>query len=160
MTLHTSNLWNPHDVRWLSLDHAVSTLYQVWEAVVTALENDATGDGLMTTTTAAQAKAKGILDRVKTYTFIGSLAILSDVLPKLTELSKGFQSNNLNFNKVSSLLVLCEEDLEDMCDKMGTAEKEALGKIDPADNKHKVKGIELQPSEHSIAEVEAAKIKF
>ena len=57
-------LVEPHDVRWLSLDQAVTTFFRVWPAIVTCLENDASGEGLQTTSTASQAKAKGILARV------------------------------------------------------------------------------------------------
>ncbi len=57
-------LVEPHEVRWLSLQHAVTTLFRIWNAVIMALESDAAalaGNGQ------AQAKAKGILDKAVSF---------------------------------------------------------------------------------------------
>lgn len=50
-------LKEPMEVRWLSLGEAVNTFYRVWNAVVLALDSEATIGS-------SQSKAKGILKKV------------------------------------------------------------------------------------------------
>ena len=53
-----------HSVRWLSLGNCVQTFFRIWPTIVTCLESDAANDPFKTRT-AAQMKAKGILDSVR-----------------------------------------------------------------------------------------------
>ena len=57
-------LVEPSTVRWLSLDHAVRTMFRVWNAVVIALQYEATCGAEN-----GKAKAQGILKKVIFYTF-------------------------------------------------------------------------------------------
>lgn len=79
------------DTRWLSHDRAVSTLRRILPAAIVHMEEEAnSGDAL----------ALGIVQVMRTYYFIGSVYLLSDILPHLSRLSHLFQERDIDFSKV------------------------------------------------------------
>ena len=83
------NLVEPCDVRWLSLEMAVTTFYKIWAAVVMTLESEATLTSGGSGSTAAQAKAKGILDRVRSYIIRYLYLYCTLTLPYSSEINNG-----------------------------------------------------------------------
>lgn len=73
--------------RWLSYEKSVSSLLSEFEAVLQLLHM------------LPQANAAGLLKKVQNAKFVGTLYILGDVLPILSELSLTFQSGYLNFSQ-------------------------------------------------------------
>ena len=71
------------DTRWLSHDHAVSTIRRTLYSLIAYLENQA-----------SEAKA------LKSYNFVATLYFLSDVLPPLSKLSLVFQAASVDFSLI------------------------------------------------------------
>ena len=76
--------------RWLSLDKSVEAVFTDFCAIIETLEQ------LKTEPTGSAAD--GLLKRMKKVKFIGTIYILHDVLPVLSQLSKRFQRGNVNFS--------------------------------------------------------------
>ena len=74
---------------WLSLDKSVEAVFTDFCAIIKTLEQ------LKTEPTGSAAD--GLLKRMKKVKFIGTINILHDVLPVLSQLSKHFQRGNVNF---------------------------------------------------------------
>ena len=72
--------------RWLSHDQAVTSIRQCLSSLLTTLEQATAED---------DAVARGLLYAMKTYKFVATLYLLSDVLPILTTLSLVFQKENV-----------------------------------------------------------------
>lgn len=81
---------NIHSVRWLSLPNAVEVLYRTCPALVVALEHEAVTNSV----------AKGLLNEVTQYKFIGFTHLMMDILPFIGRLSKTFQTSALDFSKI------------------------------------------------------------
>ena len=81
-------LKQPHPVRWLFLDQAVSAILQCWPALVVALSREANN---------GNSTANGLLRKMETYNFIAITCMLNDILPLFTRISKSFQRENLDF---------------------------------------------------------------
>ena len=71
------------DTRWLSHDRAVNTLRQTYGSVVVSLEREAQERHDVT--------AAGLATQLKGFDFIATVLALSDVLPRLSTLSRVFQ---------------------------------------------------------------------
>ncbi|XP_068731042.1 zinc finger protein 862-like [Montipora capricornis] len=76
--------------RWLSLDKSVEAVFTDFCAIIETLEQ------LKTEPTGSAAD--GLLKKMKKVKFIGTIYILHDVLPVLSQLSKRFQRGNVNFS--------------------------------------------------------------
>ena len=84
------------DVRWLSHDKAVSHLRQCLKSVILSLEKEGTERN--------NAEAAGLLSFIRSYKFIASLYMFSDILPPLSSLSRAFQRKDVNFTVVKPLV--------------------------------------------------------
>ena len=73
--------------RWLSLDASVKAVHKDYEAVMQTLNLFEKSD----------ATASGLCKRMRSIQFIGVIHIFSEVLPVLSNLSKFFQKDSLNF---------------------------------------------------------------
>ena len=71
------------DTRWLSHDKAVSVVRKSYAPIVISLEKEASERH--------DATAQGLSKFVHKFKFVASLAMLADVLPVLSILSKAFQ---------------------------------------------------------------------
>ncbi|XP_052261749.1 E3 SUMO-protein ligase KIAA1586-like [Dreissena polymorpha] len=76
--------------RWLSLDSSVKAVHNDYEALVTTLAQSQTED----------AMALGLLKKIKTMKFLGTIYILKDVLPVLSNLSRVFQRDTFCFSSI------------------------------------------------------------
>ena len=84
------------DVRWLSHEHAVNNLRKCLKSVITSLEREADERH--------DAQALGLATFVKTYNFVATLLMLSDILPPLATLSRAFQRKDLDYSLVKPLV--------------------------------------------------------
>ena len=84
------------DVRWLSHERAVSNLHQCFTSVLLSLDKQGTERNC--------AEAAGLLTFVRSYNFIASLYMFSDVSPPLASLSRVFQRKDVNFTVIKPLV--------------------------------------------------------
>ena len=70
------------DVRWLSHHAAVTAVKRSLRAIITTLEREAAEK--------EDALAHGLLRAIKTFRFCATVAMMNDILPKMTSLSKHF----------------------------------------------------------------------
>ncbi|XP_053396870.1 uncharacterized protein LOC128556296 [Mercenaria mercenaria] len=88
--------------RWLSMDAAVSGVRQDYEALLQTLSLLEEKD----------AAAHGLLMKMKSLKFLGAIYILSDILPVLSELSRHFQHDSLNFSAILPAINQCKDKLK------------------------------------------------
>ena len=69
--------------RWLSHDQAVTAIRRTLPSLLTTLEREVAEKN--------DAVARGLVRAVKSYNFVATLYLLSDVLPHLSSLSRVFQ---------------------------------------------------------------------
>lgn len=87
-------LQRPTDIWWLSLENDVHAVRLTLDALVLALESEATGE--------SNATALGIAMYLKKPNFVVTLFLMSDVL--LSSLSNPFQTRDLNLLSLEPLL--------------------------------------------------------
>ena len=80
--------------RWLSFDPSVKAVYADYFALIHTLNNSKDGD----------ATSLGLFTKVKDVTFIGTVYILSELLPHLSTISKAFQMRAVDFSKLRQQL--------------------------------------------------------
>lgn len=78
--------------RWLSHDQAVTTIRKTLQSLFATLEQEVADKD--------DAVARGLLHAMKSYNFIASVYLLSDVLPKLTALSLIFQREDVDLTVI------------------------------------------------------------
>lgn len=88
-------LKQPHAIRWLSLDQAVTSIYKCWPALIAAHSREAAN---------GTAQARGLLAKMETYDFIALTCLLYDILPLFSRLSKTFQSESLDFSTATAAM--------------------------------------------------------
>ncbi|KAK3086416.1 hypothetical protein FSP39_018175 [Pinctada imbricata] len=84
------------DTRWLSHENAVTAIRRCLPSLITSLEREASER--------MDATAAGLATFVKQPTFICSIAMLSNVLPHLSRLSKAFQRTSVDFTMIDTLV--------------------------------------------------------
>ena len=99
--------------RWLSYEKSVSSLLSEFEAVLQFLHRFAD----------SQATATGLLKKLQNAKFVGTLYILGDVLPILSELSLTFQSGYLNFSQISPSIEMAKLRLSKVLEDKSPLEK-------------------------------------
>ena len=102
METPTLKLKEAKDVRWLSHDAAVQTLKRTLPSVIASLEREAVERG--------EPIALGLVKMIKTYNFVASLYLFSDVLPHICRLSKIFQDRQVDLSmiKLSATLAVIQ----------------------------------------------------
>ena len=88
--------------RWLSFDNSVSSALKEYESIILCLSEFESSD----------ATASGLLGKLKQAKFFGTLHILSEILPVLSNLSKSLQDNNVNFSHIAPTVELTKSKLE------------------------------------------------
>ena len=92
--------------RWLSLHAGVDAAWDEFGGLIRTFEvlgKEKNG-----------AKAIRILKKIRNLDFIGSLCLFKNVLPILTTLSKTFQSNALNFSRITPSIQKAKEKLKEV----------------------------------------------
>ena len=84
------------DVRWLSHERAVSHLRQCYTSVILSLDKEGTENNC--------AEAADLCTFIRSYSYIASLYMFSDVLPPLASLSRAFKRKDVNFTVVNGTL--------------------------------------------------------
>ena len=142
-------LKQPHSVRWLSLDQAVQAVYKCWSALVGSLGEDAVN---------RNPTADGLAKKVETYPFLAHTAILCDILPIFTYLSKTFQASDLNIDKLTTALATTRTSLEGMiADRRGLPLYSNLYNLPTVDGCITYEGIQLKRSEDVMRRCDATK---
>ncbi|XP_053406543.1 uncharacterized protein C17orf113-like [Mercenaria mercenaria] len=97
----------PTQVRWLSLQDAIESVYNSWSSLVLWLEHEVAS--------APQSeggnKAKGILKEVKTFKFISTVCLLKDILASLCKVSRFFQKDVIDIHHVVSMITATRDTL-------------------------------------------------
>ncbi|CAC5392889.1 unnamed protein product [Mytilus coruscus] len=101
--LKTLSLKQPASFRWLSLGAAVDAIFASYPAIYSTLDSLAAGKD--------SPEAKGLLQKIKTVTFLLTTAFLKDVLVTVNRLNVIFQRNNLDVSAVMSLVSSTQERL-------------------------------------------------
>lgn len=99
------------DVRWLSHEKAVNNLRKCLSAVIISLEREATERTCV--------EAHGLAVFVQKYEFVATLFMLSDVLPPLAQLSRAFQTENIDFSMVRPLVAATISTIQTLKDHPG-----------------------------------------
>ena len=99
--------------RWLSYERSVSSLLSEFEVVLQFLHMFAD----------SEATAAGLLKKVQNARFVGTLYILGDVLPILSELSLTFQSGYLNFSQIGPSIEMARLRLSNVLEDKSPLEK-------------------------------------
>lgn len=84
----TLKLKEAKDVRWLSHNAAIQTLRRTLPSVVASLEREAVERG--------EPVALGLAKMIKTYEFVATLYLFSDILPHVCRLSLVFQQQDVD----------------------------------------------------------------
>lgn len=82
------------DTRWLSHDQAVSTIRKILPSLVAHMEQEAETKG--------DAVALGLVSAIKTYYFVASIYLFSDILPHLSALSCSFQERDIDYSQITT----------------------------------------------------------
>ena len=96
--------------RWLSLDRSVQAVKHEYESLLQVMNMFQESD----------AVACGFLKKLQQMKFFGTIYILAEILPILSELSKVFQAGKFNFSSIAPAIAKAEAELEDLKSK-GTA---------------------------------------
>lgn len=87
------------DTRWLSQEKAIANLQRNLPAVLANLAEEAD--------TQKDPMARWLYTYCATYRFVAAVLIQADILPHLTQLSKLFQKEDLNFLAISEHVSYC-----------------------------------------------------
>ncbi|VDI55299.1 Hypothetical predicted protein [Mytilus galloprovincialis] len=94
--------------RWLSLEASVRAVHGDYEAILHTLSIlDQSGD----------AAATGLMKKMKSIKFLGTLYIMRDILPVLADLSKHFQKDSLNFSDIRPSINLAKDKLKKLLEE-------------------------------------------
>ena len=105
--------------RWLSIDQGVASCLDNYAVALHTLESLQDSDAL----------AMGLLKKMKSVLFLGTLYILSAVLPILSELSRVFQTGALNFSHIDSSVQRTLGKLAMIEDPVSLLEKDLTGRF-------------------------------
>lgn len=92
--------------RWLSFDAATSAIYEDFTAILQTLRQ------LKET----NAVASGLLSKIDSSKFIGTIYILKEILPVLSNLSKNFQWGKVNFSHIQPSINYTLQKLTEIAD--------------------------------------------
>ena len=103
--------------------------------------------------------AEGLLKRMKNVKFIGTIYILNDVLPVLSQLSKRFQRGNVNFSHLSPAIKATHAKLHNLKEKKeclkllqnGLAPNGRLNSSGLAPSKHTMQGLSSLMNRYIVA---------
>ena len=107
--------------RWLSFDASVKAVYADYPALLHTLSNLKDGD----------ATSLGLFTKVKDVKFIGTVYILSEVLPHLSVMSKAFQKGAVDFSRIAPTIEYTKEQLEEAVESPpSTSSKQIFKKME------------------------------
>ena len=84
------------DVRWLSHENAIKAVVRSLPSLLVSLDREASENG--------EPTALGLYKFMKSYKFVASVYLLSDILPHLGCLSRIFQKENVNLSLIQPCL--------------------------------------------------------
>ena len=106
-------LKEPKAVRWLSHAMAINAVKRSLPALLTSLERESSER--------SDPTALGLTTLCRTYMFIASIMLLSDVLSHVTKLSLLFQRENIDFAQIQPLVLSCIEGVQQLGENPGPA---------------------------------------
>ncbi|XP_033747072.1 zinc finger protein 862-like [Pecten maximus] len=122
------SLKEPASSRWLSLEAAVTAILDTYPALLVTLDSDAAKGS-----TAGNAEAKGLLNRIKPVTFVLTTAFLKDVLSCVGKLSKVFQRDHVDVDTVNVMVDATLQKLESIKTDNGRHPQEVYDKLQQRD---------------------------
>ena len=87
--------------RWLGLHAGVDTAFGEYKGLIYTLKE-------MQNDKLSGPAASGLLKKISHYGFLGTLYLLNNILPSLTELSKTFQTGSLTFSRILLAINRCK----------------------------------------------------
>ena len=99
--------------RWLSLGASVAAVKEDYEAIMQTLALFENSD----------ATASGLLKKLRSLKFIGTIYILSEVLPVLGQLSKTFQKGSVSFAAILPAVNMTKDSLQSLLENETPIEK-------------------------------------
>ena len=129
--------------RWLSLGKAVKSLKQDYPAVLTTLRllNDERHD----------AAAKGLFMHLNSFTFIGTIYILSQVIPILDTVFKTFQKGSVTFSHIAPNLAYAKMKLQEALSRRAITD--AVRDLQP-NGRLAVQGVDVQVINQDMVQVD------
>ena len=106
------------DVRWLSHDIAIKALIRTLPSILVSLDRESSENG--------EPTAHGLYKFMKSYKFVATAYLLSDILPHLSRLPRIFQEENVDL----SLVQPCLKTTIDTINKYKDAAGPNLSKVD------------------------------
>jgi hypothetical protein len=129
-------LKNAIDIRWLALYDAVAAVHASYGSLVAAITSEADNKQL-------SIKAQAVHKFITEFSFPAVIALLCDVLKIVTNLSKKFQSSNIDLSSVEPSVTIAISQIMAFHESPGTCLKEFLDGVDIQDTKHTYKGVVL-----------------
>ena len=124
------------DIRWLALYDAVAAVHASYGSLVAAITSKAENKQL-------SIKAQAVHKFITEFSFPAVIALLCDVLKIVTNLSKKFQSSNIDLSSVEPSVTIAISQIMAFHESPGTCLKEFLDGVDIQDTKHTYKGVVL-----------------
>ena len=126
--------------RWLSFDASVKAVYADYLALIHTLNGLKDGD----------ATSLGLFTKVKDVKFIGTVYILSEILPHLSTMSKAFQKGAVDFSQIAPTIEYTKGQLDDAVEtkspinklKEDLQEDGRLGLLDMNASEYQYQGLE------------------
>ena len=104
----------PSNTRWLAHDRSVKAIRCSMRPLIDTLEHIHEDTG--------EPEAIGMLRSMKTYNFVATLMMLSDVLPVLTCLSRALQAKTADFTLIASQLTYVQHSLQQIKERLNDQE--------------------------------------
>ena len=116
----------PTQVRWLSMSDAVKNCFDSYSALILSLEHE---QAVNPSSEGAQ-KAKGMLQKMKTFKFIYTLSLLKDVLQLLDSVSKTFQKDTIDIHQLKTMISSTRNTIESYCDEDPSTLEDSIEQIE------------------------------
>jgi hypothetical protein len=124
------------EIRWLALHDAVSAVHSSYGSLVAAVINDASSKQI-------SIKAQAVLKFIMEYNFPAVTALLCDVLKILSNLSKKFQSDDIDLSAVEPSVTIAISKLKAFDGNAGPCSKEFLDNVVMQNTQYTYKGVVL-----------------
>ena len=142
------------EIRWLAMFDAVAAIHKSYGALVATLTEDAHK------APGQSANAKTILAVITDYNFPALIALLSDALKVITDLSKKFQEENIDLSSVAPNVHIAIGKLQGMQQHPGPCLREFIDNVQINENQCTYRGATLTWSIEQAEAFECLKTEY